>query len=172
MSMNAKNTLRAVLLCLAATPASAATFTYVGSPFAAATNGFRRVTAQFSAPGALAPNTTYTMSRMIGFNDGLNKLPALTGYLSKGMSYGGQLDSFIYGTVTTDASSKPVSWLFKVNVYYVDGMGNEGYDLVVAGPGNSAAEPGVFDSLYTTLPLTLPGTVSLSSTHYGTMTAR
>ena len=168
-----KNTVTALLACLAAEPAAAATFTYTGAPFAAARGtGFTRITLQFNVPGTVAPNTTYTLSKLSVFNDGLNKLPAISAYLANGKAYGGVLDSFLWGTVTTGPTGKPVSWMFKVNVYYADSLGNEGYDLIVAGPGNTDSEPGVFDSLYTTLPESLPSIVSISSTRYGTLTVK
>ncbi len=160
-----------LLACLSAVPAQAATFTYTGAPFPGAT-GFRRITLQFSTPSAVAPNTTYSVSKFTAFSDGVNKLPAITSYLAKGKAYGGALNSFLYATITTGPTGQPVSWLFKVNVFFTDPLGNEGYDLVVAGPGNTASEPGVFDSLYTTLPETLPGTVSVNTARYGTLTVK
>ncbi len=159
--------------CLVAGSATAATFTYTGAPLAVVGNtGFKRVTLKFTVPGTVQPNTTYTVSALTSFSDGVNKLPAITTYLAKGKAFGGVLDSFLWGTVTTDATGQAASWTFKIQVAFVDGLGNEGYDLVVNGPGNEATCPTVdcgYDSLLTTLPESLPSTLSLTSAKYGTL---
>ena len=54
----------------------------------------------------------------------------------------------------------------------MDGLGNEGYDLLVNGPGNATTCPYSacgYDSLLTTLPETLPTTLALTSTHFGVL---
>ena len=161
--------------CLLAAPAFAATFTYTGPYFTPSTvgsSGFKRVVLQFTVPGTVQPNTTYTMSKLAAYADGLNKLPQITSYLAKGATYGGQLDSFLWGTVTTGPTGLAISWTFKIQAAFVDGLGNEGYDLLVNGPGNAATCPYSecgYDSLLTTLPETLPTTVTLTSTHFGVL---
>lgn len=164
----------ALLACLASAPAAAATFTYTGAPLAVTgTTGFKRITLQFAVPGAVQPNTTYTMSSLRVFSDGVNKLPAITGYLAKGRAYGGALDAFLWGTLTTDASGQAASWTFKIEISFTDGLGSEGYDLLVNGPGNESTCPIAscgYDSLLTTLPETLPSTLSLTSAKFGTLT--
>ena len=165
----------AVCACLAAAPAGAATFTYTGPYFTPATvgsSGFKRVLLQFTVPGAVQPNTTYTMSKLAAYADGLNKLPQITLYLKKGAAFGGQLDSFLWGTVTTGPTGLAVSWTFKIQAAFTDGLGNEGYELLVNGPGNAATCPYSecgYDSLLTTLPETLPSSLTLTSTHCGVL---
>ena len=163
----------ALCACLGAAPAGAATFTYTGPFFTKATagsSGFSRVVLQFSVPGTIQPNTTYTMTKLSYYADGLNKLPQITGYLAQGAAYGGKINAFLYGTVTTGPTGLAVAWTFKIQAEFVDGLGNEGYELLVNGPGNAATCPYSqcgYDSLLTTLPETLPSTLALTSTHFG-----
>ena len=170
-----KQIIAAVCACLAAAPAGAATFTYTGPFFTPATvgsSGFTRVVLQFVVPGAIKPNTTYTLSKLSYYADGLNKLPQITAYLAKGAASGGQLDSFLWGSVTTGPTGQAVSWTLKVQAEFADGLGNEGYELLVNGPGNAATCPYSvcgYDSLLTTLPETLPTSLALTSTHFGLM---
>ncbi len=165
----------ALCACLAAVPAAAATFTYTGPVFTAASagsSGFTHVVLQFSVPGTIQPDTTYTLTKLGTYADGLNKLPQITGYLAKGAAYGGQLDSFLWGTVTTGSTGQAVSWTIKIQAAFADALGNEGYELLVNGPGNEATCPIStcgYDSLLTTLPETLPTSETLTSTHFGTM---
>ncbi len=170
-----KQVVVALCTCLSAVPAAAATFTYTGPFFTAATvgsSGFTRVVLQFAVPGPIQRNTTYTLTKLSYYADGLNKLPQITSYLTKGLAAGGHLNSFLWGTVTTGATGQAVSWTLKVQAEFADGLGNEGYELLVNGPGNANTCPYSvcgYDSLLTTLPETLPTTFSLASTHFGLM---
>ncbi len=170
-----KQAIAALCACLVAVPAAAATFTYTGPSFTQATagsSGLKRVVLQFTVPGTIQPNTTYTMTKLATYADGLNKLPQITTYLKQGAAFGGQLDSFLWGTVTTGPTGQAVAWTFKIQTAFTDGTGNEGYELLVNGPGNDATCPYNvcgYDSLLTTLPETLPTTLSLTSTHFGVL---
>ncbi len=167
-----KNVTAALLAGLVCGPASAATFTYVGAPFTnPGTTGFKNVVIRFVVPGPIQANQTYYISKFTGYTDGLNRLAQLVSYQTKGRAFGGNFDSFISGTVSTDAHAMPVSWTFQTIIGYQDSLGNEGYDLYVNGPGNSATCPSCgFDSLNTTLPETLPVTESMTSAKFGTLT--
>ncbi len=134
----------AMAACLSAGPAAAATFTYTGPFFTPASVGsskFTRIVLQFTVPGTVQPNTTYTMTGLTAFADGMNKLPQITSYLASGKAYGGQLGALLWGTVTTGPTGQAVSWTFKVQSEFTDGLGNEGYELLVNGPGNALDLP-------------------------------
>ncbi len=155
-------------------PASAATFLYVGQPLqGVGTTGFKNIRLRFTIPGTIKPNSSYSTQLLGGYYDGVNRLVAISNYLSRGKSFGGQLDSFVWVTFTTDAAGKPNTWTIKVDAYFQDALGAEGYELYINGPGNDSTCPLSacgYDSLYTTLPETLQIGYSFVTTSFGTLT--
>ena len=76
-----KHVVATLLACLVSAPSVAATFTYTGplfTPATVGTSGFKRVVLQFTVPGTVQPNTTYTLTKLATYRDGLNKLPQIT----------------------------------------------------------------------------------------------